>query len=57
MILLKIAMVGVAIAAMMGVARDQQWFERAGVVGVCMRDAGSVRPEPTVPGTRASRGS
>jgi len=35
MTLLKIAMIGVAFAAMMGVARDQRWFERAGVVGVC----------------------
>ncbi len=36
MTLIKIAMVGLAIAAMMGVARNQRWFERAGVVGVCM---------------------
>ena len=36
MILIKIAMVGVAIAAMMGVARDQRWPQRAGVVGVCL---------------------
>jgi hypothetical protein len=35
MILVKIAMVGLAIAAMMGFARDQRWFERAGIVGVC----------------------
>jgi hypothetical protein len=35
MILIKIAMVGVAIAALMLVARDQRWFERAGVVGRC----------------------
>lgn len=35
MVLLKIALVGVAIAAMMGLARDQRWFERAGVVGRC----------------------
>jgi hypothetical protein len=42
MILLKIAMVGVAIAAMMAVARDQRWPQRAGVVGVCM-----ATPAPT----------
>jgi hypothetical protein len=35
MTLIKIAMVGVAIAAMMFLARDQRWFERAGVVGRC----------------------
>ena len=35
MVLIKIAMVGVAIAVMMGLARDQRWFERGGVVGVC----------------------
>lgn len=35
MVLLKIALVGVAIAVMMAVARDQRWFERAGVVGRC----------------------
>jgi hypothetical protein len=35
MILIKIAMVGLAIAAMMGIARNQHWFERAGIVGVC----------------------
>lgn len=35
MILLKIAMVGVAIAAMLGIAHNQRWFERAGVVGRC----------------------
>ena len=36
MTLIKIAMVGVAIAVMMGVARDQRWPQRAGVVGVCI---------------------
>lgn len=35
MVLIKIAMVGVAIVAMMTFARDQRWFERAGVVGTC----------------------
>ena len=35
MIILKIAMVGVAIVALMAVARDQRWFERSGVVGTC----------------------
>jgi hypothetical protein len=36
MILLKIAMVGAAIVALMAVARDQRWPQRAGVVGVCV---------------------
>ena len=36
MTLLKIAMVGVAIIAMMTVARDQRWPQRTGVVGVCV---------------------
>ena len=36
MILIKIAMVGVAIAAMMGIARDQRWPQRAGVIGTCV---------------------
>jgi len=35
MTLIKIAMVGLAIAVMMGAARNQDWFERAGIVGVC----------------------
>jgi hypothetical protein len=35
MTLVRIAMVGVAIAVMMVVARDQRWAERAGIVGVC----------------------
>lgn len=36
MVFLKIALVGVAIVAMMAVARDQKWPERAGVVGTCV---------------------
>ncbi len=36
MILLKIAVVGVAIIAMMGLARDQRWPQRTGVVAVCV---------------------
>ncbi len=36
MILLKIALVGVAIAVMLGVAKQQRWFERAGLVSSCM---------------------
>jgi len=35
MILVKIAMVGVAIVVMMTVAREQRWPQRAGVVAVC----------------------
>jgi hypothetical protein len=35
MTLVKIAMIGVAIATLMFVARDQRWFERAGVAGSC----------------------
>ena len=36
MILVKIAMVGVTIAVMLGVARDQHWAQRAGVIGSCL---------------------
>ena len=36
MILIKIAMVGVTIAVMLAVARDQHWAQRAGVVGNCV---------------------
>jgi hypothetical protein len=35
MVLIKIAMVGIAIAAMLVVAQDQRWFERSGIVGRC----------------------
>jgi hypothetical protein len=35
MVLVRIAMVGVVIAAMLVVARDQRWFERSGIVGRC----------------------
>lgn len=35
MTLLKIALVGVAIAAMLGAAKQQRWFERAGLVSSC----------------------
>ena len=35
MVLLKIVLVGVAIVALMVVAQDQRWPQRAGVVGVC----------------------
>lgn len=45
MIVVKIAMVGVAIVAMMAVARDQKWFERAGVVGTCTATS-APRSEP-----------
>jgi hypothetical protein len=32
----KIALVGIALIALMAVARDQQWPERAGVTGKCV---------------------
>jgi hypothetical protein len=35
MIFLKIAMVGAALIALMAVAKDQQWAQRAGVTGRC----------------------
>ena len=36
MVIAKILMVGLAIVVMMAVARDQQWGQRAGVVGHCV---------------------
>ena len=44
MILLKIALIGVAIAVLMVVARDQRWPQRAGIVGVC-----TTTPAPRLP--------
>jgi hypothetical protein len=35
MTLIKILLVGAFVAVMLGVARDQQWFERSGVLGRC----------------------
>jgi hypothetical protein len=35
MVLVKIAMVGVAIVILMAVAKDQQWAQRAGLTGTC----------------------
>ncbi len=35
MVLLKIALVGTAIVALMVVAQNQRWPQRAGIVGVC----------------------
>ena len=35
MSLLKILLVGAFVAVMLAVARDQQWFERSGVLGRC----------------------
>ena len=32
----KIALAGIAIIALMAVARDQQWAQRAGVTGQCI---------------------
>jgi hypothetical protein len=39
MVLLKIAMLGVAIIALMAIARDQRWPQRSGVVGTCYATA------------------
>ena len=39
MILAKIAMIGLAIVVMMGVAQTQRWPQRAGVVGMCVPTA------------------
>ena len=36
MVLVKIAMVGVAIIILMGVAQSEHWPQRAGVVGKCV---------------------
>ncbi len=36
MTLIKIALVGAAIIAVMFVGRDQRWFERSGFVGTCV---------------------
>jgi hypothetical protein len=46
MVLLKIAMAGAAIVALMFVAQNQRWPQRAGVVGVC---TGTPAP-PSQPG-------
>lgn len=35
MVLIKIALIGVAFAVMLGVAKHQQWFERAGITARC----------------------
>jgi hypothetical protein len=35
MVLIKIALVGVAIIAVLAVAKQQHWFERVGVTGRC----------------------
>ena len=35
MVLVKIAMVGVAIVVLMAVAKDQNWAQRAGLTGTC----------------------
>ena len=35
MVLVKIAMVGVAIIVLMAVAKDQNWAQRAGLTGHC----------------------
>ena len=35
MVLLKIALVGVAFAVMLGFAKQQQWFMRAGITSHC----------------------
>jgi len=35
MVLIKIALVGVAIVAVLAVSKQQHWFERVGVTGRC----------------------
>jgi hypothetical protein len=35
MVLLKIALVAASFAALLGFARDQMWFERAGILSNC----------------------
>ena len=35
MVLVKIAMVGIAIVILMAVAKDQKWAQRAGLTGTC----------------------
>jgi hypothetical protein len=37
MVFVKIFMVGIAIVVLMGVARDRNWPQRAGVTGTCVR--------------------
>jgi len=46
MVLVKIAMVGVAIIVLMGVAQSKHWPQRAGVVGKCV----ATRPLSSDPG-------
>ena len=46
MTLIKIALVGAAIIALMFVGRDEKWFERSGFVGTCVPAAGA-QVEPT----------
>lgn len=36
MVLVKIALVGLFVAVMLGVAKQQRWFERSGLVSSCM---------------------
>lgn len=45
MVLVKIAMVGVAFIVLMGVAQSKQWPQRAGVVGRCAA-TGPLGPDP-----------
>ena len=35
MVLMRIALIGVVVVAVLGVAKHEQWFERAGVTGRC----------------------
>lgn len=39
MVLIKVALVAAAFAALLGVARDQMWFERAGLLADCQQVA------------------
>jgi hypothetical protein len=40
MVLIKIALVAAAIAITLGVAREERWFERAGLLSQCSEVAG-----------------
>lgn len=45
MIIIKIALIGVALIVMMGLARVERWPQRAGVVAVCVATT-APRSEP-----------
>ena len=47
MVLLKIALVGVAFALLLGAAKQQQWFERAGITSSCIAVAAPLGQDRT----------